>query len=105
MNKNTNYLVKNINGTSKNKLSNKSWIQLWREYTKSSRTTCCVIGCSKEIEVGAHVQIKDKRCSNEWYIAPFCKEHNNYNKTEEMFIDSRVTLIPANKQILKELGF
>jgi hypothetical protein len=103
MNKNTNYVVKNINGTSEERYKDqncncKTWIGHWRNNTSSDRQTCCVIGCNKSVQVGAHVQIKDQRVGDTWFIAPFCKTCNNYHNTSEMFIDSRVTLVPVSKQ-------
>lgn len=105
MNRNTNYLVKNINGTSDNPPPSgySSWLDYWRNETGSSRCTCCVMGCSNSAEVGAHVQIKDGRVGNEWYIAPMCKYHNNYHNTEPMYLDSRVTLVSANRSYFPEI--
>jgi hypothetical protein len=103
MNKNTNYLVKNIKGTSKDRYKDQncncgSWIQHWRNYTKSDREKCCVVGCSNFVKDGAHVQIKDQRMGDNWYIAPFCGNCNNPNNENDMFIDSRVTLVSVYKQ-------
>ena len=99
VNKNTNYCVKNLNGTSDNTppSGSSSWLGMWKDETRSTRKTCSVMGCSKPAEVGAHVQIKDKRCGNSWYITPTCKGHNNYHNTQQMYLDSRVTLVPAKK--------
>ncbi len=100
-NKNTHYKVKNVNGTSKSPYCNlpskfKSWLDYWHKYAHSTRKYCCVIGCKNMAVVGAHVIIDDKRVNNKWMIVPFCKTHNNPNQTEEMYIDSRVQLIPCN---------
>ncbi len=98
-NKNTNFKVKNINGTGKNPYKNSSskdgpsWLGIWKREAKSDRKTCAVIPCGETATVGAHVLVTDKRCSNEWYLAPFCKKHNNWNNTGEMFLDSRITLV------------
>ena len=102
MNQNTNYLVKNINGTSEERYKDqncrcRSWLAHWRNNTGSDRSTCCVIQCNRGVQVGAHVQIKDGRVGDNWYIAPFCKKCNNYNNISKMFIDSRTTLIPIYK--------
>jgi len=100
MNHNTNYLVKNINGTSEERYKDqnckcKSWLAHWRNNTMSDRQYCCVIGCQQMVQVGAHVQIKDMRVGNAWYIAPFCKGCNNFNNVGAMWLDARVTLVPV----------
>ena len=96
---NSHFKVRNINGTSGERYANSgsktgpSWLKVWRDGTGSARATCCVLQCGKDAEVGAHVMKVDGRSSNEWWLAPFCKEHNNTHNTDEMFVDSRVTLI------------
>ena len=99
MNKNTNFCVKNINGTSKNThpSGSSSWLGQYEKVTGSTRKTCSVMGCSRKAEVGAHVQIKDGRVGNEWYLTPMCKAHNNYHNTQPMYLDSRVRLVSAKK--------
>jgi hypothetical protein len=77
----------------------KSWIEHWRNNTNSDKhvsRSCCVIGCQNCFQVGAHVQIIDQRVGNVWFVAPFCFSCS-FN-TSEMFIDSRVTLVPVSKQ-------
>ncbi|KHD05919.1 hypothetical protein PN36_19965 [Candidatus Thiomargarita nelsonii] len=101
-NKNTHYKVKNLHGTSKDRYSKKkcecdNWLAHWRNNTKSQRTTCAVLECARKATVGAHVICVDGRMSNEWYIVPFCKYHNHYEKKDEYFLDSRVHLIPVYK--------
>ncbi len=105
MNKNTNFKVKNLNGTSdpryalSNSKTGSSWLAIWRSEASSDRSTCCKIGCSNDAEVGAHVIVCDGRTDNTWYLVPFCKKCNNTNNTSEMFIDSRVTLVPVRRDM------
>ena len=97
---NTHYLVKNLKGTSDNKCTCcGSWLKHWINNSHSTRTQCCVVGCSAKATDGAHVQIKDGRCGDEWYIVPFCKYHNNPHNEEEMFINRSVTLISARPDL------
>ena len=100
---NSHFKVKNINGTSGERYANSgsmtgsSWLQIWREHTGSNRTTCCVLECPHTDLVGGHVMKCDGRSSNEWWLAPICNMHNNHNNTQEMFIDSRVTLLAVRE--------
>ena len=104
-NKNTHFKVRNINGTSKNRLSGQSWIGAWRSVSNSNRTRCAHIPCGKDAEVGAHVQIVDKRTGDQWYIVPLCKQHNHTTYQEEFYIERSCTLVTANKENLQKLGF
>ena len=45
-----------------------SWLETWRRKTGSTRTTCCVMGCSRTDLVGGHVMKTDGRSSNEWWL-------------------------------------
>jgi 5-methylcytosine-specific restriction endonuclease McrA len=98
-NMNSHFKVKNVNGTSRSPYANSSsktglsWLEVWRNSSKSDRETCCRLGCTSEDLVGAHVIKVDGRSSNEWWLAPLCRGCNNFNNTEEMFIDSRVALV------------
>ena len=100
---NSHFKVKNINGTSGERYANSgsktgsSWLQIWRDQTGSDRTTCCVLQCARTDLVGGHVMKCDGRSSNEWWLAPICNMHNNHNNKEEMFIDSRVTLVAVRE--------
>jgi hypothetical protein len=95
-NHNTHYIVKNINHTSGRSCNCKSWLEHWYRGTGQSRTTCCVIPCSKKAEVGAHVLLTDGRRTGQWWIVPMCKEHNHHTNKADMVIDSRTDLISAN---------
>ena len=104
MNRNTHYAVRNINGTTKNKCDCKSWLAHWRFASGSIRGVCAVVPCNNEAQVGAHVRIVDGRCYQSWWIVPFCKKHNHYRNTEEMFIDCRTVLISANVRVTCQRG-
>ena len=98
-NHNTNFIVRNINGTSGERYarsgsrSGSSWLETWRQKTHSDRTTCCILGCGRKDLVGGHVMKCDGRSSNEWWLAPICNMHNNHTNTSEMTLDSRVELV------------
>ena len=98
-NMNTSYVVRNIHGTTNLRCSCGSWLKHWKKGAKSYRATCAVRGCSSEAEVGAHVISVDKRTDRQWWIAPFCKKHNHPNNESRMFLNSRITLVSANKNI------
>lgn len=95
-NRNTHYLVRNINGTSKIKCWCRNWIAHWRSVTGKMTPTCSCLGCSRAGEVGAHVQIVDARFYREWYIVPLCKGHNHYRNTDTMFVKRSTELVPAS---------
>lgn len=94
--RNSHYRVYNIAGTSANKCWCGNWIQHWRNGTGGTFRKCAVVGCINSAQVGAHVQIDDARFYRHWYIVPMCKAHNIHHNIKPMFIDRRVTLIPAN---------
>ncbi len=98
-NKNTNYLVKNVNGTTGLRCKCASWLDHWRQNSKQKRRTCAVIGCSNTAQVGAHLRSADRRTDRRWWIAPLCKRCNNSKNRKEMFLDRRVVLVSANKKL------
>lgn len=101
---NSHFLVKNINGTSQALYANSSsrdgssWLEVWRREARSSRATCCALNCSGPAEVGAHVILCDGRRDGLWYLVPFCKSCNHNSNVSEMFIDSRVTIVPLRPE-------
>jgi hypothetical protein len=97
-NKNDNWRVKNLNGTTGLRCSCGSWIKHWFKYTKSARKTCAVVGCMQTASVGAHVISCDKRTDVQWWIAPFCSGHNNWRFTEPVFLKTEIELVSANKK-------
>lgn len=98
-NMNTNFLVKNLRGTSSFKCQCGSWIAHWRKGARSQRGRCAVVGCQNSAEVGAHVQSVDRRTDERWWIAPFCRAHNIHTNDQFMFLDSRVTLVAADRKL------
>ena len=100
---NSHFRVKNLKGTSDNKCKRcKSWIRHWRNHAKSIRSICCVLGCTNEAEVGAHVLIADRRTNQQWWIVPFCRKHNHYRNVGNMLIDVRTMLVSANVGLMCE---
>ena len=98
-NKNTHFIVKNIQGTSVYRCGCRSWIDHWRRATKADRLTCAVMGCGNLAAVGAHVISTDMRRDRQWWIAPFCRYHNLHTNKNEMFLDSRIVLVSANQML------
>ena len=98
-NKNTHFLVKNLEGTSKRKCKCGSWIEHWRKFTGLNWSRCAVMNCGKKAEVGAHVIGMDERMKKQWWIAPFCKTHNFYKMKEMVYLDSRTVMASANVSI------
>lgn len=98
-NHNTHFIVENIDGTSHLKARQvcgcKDWTTHWRKHTGSRRTTCMVLGCSRPVEVGAHVRLIDGRRTDAPHIAGLCKGHNHPTQTLEMALDARSALIEA----------
>jgi hypothetical protein len=95
-NKNSHWLVRNLNGTSKNKCWCNSWIAHWVSVSGVNYPICAKFGCTRPGEVGAHVQIIDGRTYRDWYIVPLCKGHNHFSNTEPMFIKRSVELVQAS---------
>lgn len=97
LNNNTNFIAMNLQNTSderyKRRCSCRSWIKHWRNQTASNRQRCCVVGCKDIATHGAHVQLKDKRGSGQWWIAPFCPGCNNPKNRDLMYLERSVTLV------------
>jgi hypothetical protein len=87
--------VKNINGTSTRACSCGSWLQHWRNFSKTPLPRFCAeIACPGPPELGAHVQRADSADQN-WYIVPLCHLHNA-KTSESIEISERTVLVPAN---------
>lgn len=85
--------VKNINGTSQNTCKCGSWLQHWKNFSGQTATICRAKGCSRSDIKGAHVQ-KDVSYDSNWYIVPFCSEHNMSKESVEL-VDG-TNLVSAN---------
>jgi hypothetical protein len=72
--KNSNFLMKTLLYTSDprrgRKCSRRSRMDHWRNYTRSARVQCAVVGCVNEARDGAHVISVDRRTDRQWWIAP-----------------------------------
>jgi hypothetical protein len=87
--------VKNLNGTSENDCSCKTWLNHWVKFSGRKLPGFCIeITCINRPEVGAHVQ-KDSKTDRSWYIIPICKKHNNKQENFEILSDEGL-LVPAN---------
>lgn len=92
----SNYVVRNVRGTSGRTCACGSWLAHWFTETSSSRATCAVLGCSNEATVGAHVfEVTTVRGGN-WkqFIVPMCHACNM--SSADLEIDRRVALVSAN---------
>ncbi len=88
-------IVKNINGISRHACHCASWLAHWALFAPGTLPArCAAVDCTKNAEVGAHVQ-KESGSDNKWYIAPFCVEHNNM-KDQTLEVRILTYLAPAN---------
>ncbi len=85
--------VKNLNGTSDNKVPNcyNSWLDFWEKKSGQKAGECGC--CNQSADVGAHVQ-KANSSDKSWYIVPLCRGCNNKSSTEEF--DVYTTLVAVN---------
>lgn len=69
--------VKNLNGTSDNKVPSGyiSWKDWWEKKSGKTFSTCSCSGCSESAKVGGHVQ-KNLQSDRSWYIVPLCNSCN-----------------------------
>jgi hypothetical protein len=87
--------VKNINGTSARTCRCGSWLQHWKNFSKTAISQYCYEKkCVGKPEVGAHVQ-KDNSTDESWYIVPLCMTHNAKTGESLELVDSAV-LVSAN---------
>ena len=99
-NHNTHVGVRNVNGTGSSRYADsksrtaESWLAMWREETRSTRSTCGRLQCSKAVAVGGHVIRTDGRHDKRWYIAPLCYACNLHTNTETMWMKNGVALVP-----------
>lgn len=96
----SNFIVKNLRGTSGKVCMCGSWLDHWYNATGSRRSTCSVLGCSGGAEVGAHVlEVTTEGGNNRrHWIVPMCNYCNQSGGL--LAIDIRVTPISANTQLM-----
>ena len=77
--------VKNLNGTSDNKVpyGYSSWLDYWEKKTGKKAGECG--HCRERASVGAHVQKADS-FDRSWYIVPLCHGCNQRPSTEEFMV-------------------
>lgn len=88
------YKVKNLNGTSDNKVpaGYVSWKDFWEKKSGHTANSCHRLYCTSTFYiVGAHVQLVNG--GNEWYIVPLCSTHNQ-SKDTEFYVTG--PLVPVN---------
>lgn len=86
-------IVKNLNGTSDNKVPSgyTSWLNFWEKNSKKKASECS--HCNKSAVLGAHVQ-KANSTDRSWYIVPLCCGCNCKPSTEEFTVYEE--LVPVN---------
>lgn len=94
-------IVKNENGTSHFHDGNcGSWLQHWKNYGGNDKKPCCCIkGCSKLAEHGAHVtrpKANDDYYKTHLYIVPMCAAHNGMHGEEFTAVEGTV-FVRANQ--------
>ena len=70
-----------------------SWLDYWRDVTKSTRRTCCIANCKGWI-VGCPV-VQVVGCGRDWYIIPVCQEHLSCQG--QMQLESSARLVSARR--------
>lgn len=75
-----------------------SALEYWRHSTGSDRKRCCAIGCSREIQDCAIVQVKEAGHGNEWQLLPFCSYHLRF--TDEIPVEIRSNLVRENQKFV-----
>lgn len=86
--------IKNLTGTSDKKCNCGSWLDHWDAQTALPMPKYCVSsGCTKKVEVGAHVKKLDNTDDNH-YIIPFCQ---SCNLSDKEFIVSDSYLVSGNQ--------
>lgn len=87
--------VNNVNGTTDSTCRCGSWLEHWKKFRGGMLpTSCSERTCTKNPEVGAHVQ-KDSASDKGWYIVPLCKDHNGQTGKSLDIMDS-TTLVSAS---------
>jgi hypothetical protein len=94
---NSHFHVRNVPETTGDRCGCASWMSHWRRHTGATRATCMRLGCSNLAEVGAHVEHDDQRRSPGPWIAALCKECNHPTNTDVMVLDSRSSLVKAQR--------
>ena len=92
-------VVKNLRGTSKRRCACGSWIEHYYNHTTSRRTTCGVLGCGGDFDLGGHVYDLSGRRRQDWnhYIVPMCTPCNRTD--DELVLKVGVRPVPANIKI------
>lgn len=75
-----------------------SVLEYWRCSTGSGRKRCCAIGCGRDIQDCAIIQIKEANHGNEWHFLPFCSSH--LRSTEVIPVESLTLLVRANQNFV-----
>ncbi|WP_104750944.1 hypothetical protein [Helicobacter salomonis] len=69
--------ITHIPNTSKHKVrTNVPWLRFWKDEVGDENPDCCIEGCPKKADRGAHVYLDDERS---WWIVPVCASHNPAN--------------------------
>lgn len=86
--------VINLQAASDSRCNCDTWLDHWKNFSEQNISTCVVINCDNNAEVGGHVkQINIIR--DNWYIIPLCKKCNN-RRYDILDISESVIFVPAN---------
>ena len=77
-----------------------SWLDYWRDVTKSTRRTCCIASCKGGIIGCPVVQVVGG--GRDWYIIPVCQEHLNCQG--QMPLESSARLVSARRDAVGRGG-
>jgi hypothetical protein len=73
-----------------------SWLKHYYAETGSTRTMCSVLGCSNDVDVGAHIHNAHGLARNHHWIVLMCHQCNMSN--DALRLKGDVKLISANTQ-------
>jgi len=72
-----------------------TWLQHWENNSHQKAGTCSASGCSRQADVGGHVQ-KRGVGDDSWYIIPICTPCNN-QRGQEYDVEPGTIFVPIGK--------
>lgn len=97
-------IVKNVEGQYYVPNGFSSWLNYWERNMKKTAKECEKLECGNtEDLVGGHVYKKGD--TDNIYLVPICKEHNNYTFTDEYEVpENMLLLVPKEDLTRNTLG-
>jgi hypothetical protein len=96
-NNNNSVMVKNINGTSKDRYVIENLHKKFIDAGGTSRQYCQVKGCDDLGRATAHVLLCDGRRSNDWFTCWVCARHNNPHFTDPYPLRKNARLVSVRE--------